>query len=245
MRKCKVFLVTIFCSLAGKVFSQAGLSDSAIYRQSIQTSVDTYYKSVGENAHLYNGSEYVPFNYQGTSKNPFFETGLFQSSTLRYDGVLYNNVPLAYDIYHEEVIINKYNQSFRIKLVNDKLDSFSFSGYTFIRVVRDSSSTVLPMTGFYQKLYGGKVMVLAKRKKKFEDVVTANGANGQFVEDDHYFIKKNGVYYQVHNKKSTLKVLKDRKKEVQKLLRKNKIKFKPNVEYGITKAAQYYDQIQN
>jgi len=65
------------------------------------------------------------------------------------------------------------------------------------------------------------------------------------VEDDHYFIKKDGVYYPVHNKKSTLYVFKDRKRDVQKLLRKNKIKFKPNPEYGIVRAAQYYDQIKN
>jgi len=245
MRKCFFYLIAVFCSATGKSFAQANLSDSAIYRQAIQNSIVSYYRSVGENAHLYNGSEYVPYNFQGNFKDLYFESASLQNASIKYDGIIYYNVPLSYDIYHDEIIINKYNQNFRIVLANEKIDSFAFSGYSFIRIVKDSNNTVLPTSGFYQELYNGTVKVLAKRRKKLFENVTAAGATADFIEDDQYFIKKKGTYYPVHNKKSTLQVFKDGKKEVQKLLRKNKIKFKPNLESGIIKAAQYYDQTQN
>src|SRR5258706_8102277 len=178
MRKIFILLTAIFCCTANKSFSQTDQSDSSLYQQSIQNVIEVYYKSVGENSHLYNGSEYVPYNYQG-NKNPYFETGTLQNAAIGYDGVVYNNVPLAYDIYKEEVIINKYNQNFRIKLVNDKITWFSVLDHTFIRIVRDSSNSALPVTGFYDKLYSGTVTVLAKRKKKIEETITLTGANVQ------------------------------------------------------------------
>jgi hypothetical protein len=244
MRKMILFLAALICGTGISVFAQADQSDSSIYEQSIQNAIGIYYKSAGENSHLYNGSEYVPLNTLN-HKNPFFETSTLQNASISYDGIVYNNVPLQYDIFNEEIIINRYNQNFRIKLVNNKINWFSIYGHAFIRIEHDSSTKILPDAGFYDQLYSGTVTVFAKRKKKLEENIAQNVINSQFVEDDHFFIKKDNIYYPVNSKKSTFKVFKDRKKEVQKLMRKNKVKFKPSLEFGIVKAAQYYDQTKN
>jgi len=244
MKEKYVLLIAVFCCAAAKIFAQADMSDSLLSRQSIQNAIEVYYKSIGENAHLYNGSEYVPNNFVN-SKNPYFEPLSSQQSIICYDGTVYNNVLLIYDIHREEVIINRYGQRFMIKLAREKIDWFSFPGHNFIRIVRDSSSKTLPGTGFYEKLYSGTVSVLAKRKKKIEETINSAGISTQFSGDDHIYIRKDGVYYPVRNKKSTLQVFRDSKKDIRRLLRKNKIKFKPDLEFGIVKAAQYYDQIKN
>jgi len=240
-----LIIATILCILTFiPGFSQADQTDTSVFQQSLKNAISAYYNAIGENAHLYNGSEYVSFNYQ-SDKNPFFESISLMNGSIMYDNVLYPNVPLAYDIQKDEVIINKYDENYRIKLINDKIEFFSLDGHTFVRIVEDSTTSALPETGYYDLLYNGKVSVFAKRKKKYEESITNTGAVTQFIEDDHYFIKKNNVYYAVGNKKSTLKVFKDKKKDIQKLLRKNKIKFSPNPEHGIVKAAQYYDQLKN
>ncbi|MBS1599912.1 MAG: hypothetical protein JST75_16920 [Bacteroidetes bacterium] len=244
MRKFLLFFAAISCSAAAKVFAQAEMSDSTVYRQSIQNAVSIYYKAIGENSHLYNGAEYVPFNSQG-NRNPFFESPDLHSASISYDGVVYHDVPLVYDIFSEEVIINKFNQNFKIKLVANKIDWFSVYDHMFIRLVHDSSVKTSPATGFYDRIYDGSVTVFAKRKKKLDETMLMNNIVSRFVEDDHFFIKKDGVYYPVSKKKSVFAVFKDRKKDIQKLMRKNKVKFKPSFEFGLVKAAQYYDQVKN
>jgi hypothetical protein len=240
---CLIFTAMLFFACAS-CFSQADLTDSSVYQQSLKNAINSYYKAIGENAHLYNGSEYVSFNYQN-GKNPYFQSIFLMNGSVLYDDVLYTDVPLTYDIYYDEVIINRYNQNYRIKLINDKVGYFSFAGHSFVRIVQDSTTGPLPGTGYYDRLYNGNVVVLAKRKKKFEETINNGSAATQYVEDDRYFIKKSNVYYPVSNKQSILRVFKDKKKDIQKLLKKNKIKFKPNPEFGIVKAAQYYDQLKN
>ncbi|PWT77280.1 MAG: hypothetical protein C5B59_04480 [Bacteroidetes bacterium] len=226
---------------AGYVRCQNGNSDSLIYQQSVKSAVDLFYKSMNENIHLYNGSEYVSFNYQ-SNKNPFFVTDSFEEGALFYDSVLYHAVPLAYDIYFDELITYRYRLPYRIKLVPEKVGWFTLNGHTFVRIQADSTSG-LPGTGYYDRLYNGKSMVLAKRKKITADIVVENVYSFRYQESDHYFVKKDGAFIPVHNKKTTMHVFKDRKKELLKLLKKNKIKFKTNPELAIARAAEYYDQI--
>jgi len=244
MKKSFVLFVQLYCCMIMAAHAQSNLTDSTGGQDAVKNTIDLYYKSIGENAHLYNGSEYISNNYQ-VNKNPLFESIFSMSGSIAYDGTLYKDVPLAYDIYHEEVIINRYEKNFRIKLANEKIDSFSFFGHHFIRIVPDSADNPLLTIGFYDVMYNGHTTMLVKRRKKYEETVVSSGAITQFIEDDRYFIKKDNVYYDVHNKKTTLQVFKDKKKDLQKLLRKNKIKFKPDPELGIVKTAEYYDQLKN
>jgi len=244
MKKSSALFVLFYGCVIMVASAQSTLSDSSGNQESVRNTIDLYYKSIGENAHLYNGSEYISNNYQ-VNRNPFFENIFLLSGSVAYDGTLYKNVPLAYDIYHDEVIINRYDRNYRIKLISEKIDSFSLFGHYFIRIVPDSADNPLLAMGFYDLMYNGHVSVLVKRRKKYEETVTSSGVISQFTEDDYFFVKKNNLYYPVHNKKTTLQVFKDKKKDLQKLLRKNKIKFKPDPEFGIVKAAEYYDQLKN
>src|SRR5258706_273304 len=78
-------------------------------------------------------------------------------------------------------------------------------------------------TGCYDLLYDGNVKVLAKRKEKIEETVTADGAISKFIPVDFYFIKKNNTWYTIGSRRSVLGVLKGKKSEISKYLRKNKI----------------------
>lgn len=244
MKKNILFFVAILWYPASKAFAQADSSGVSAYEQSIQNAIESYHKAIGENNHLYNGSEYVTGNYQ-PENNPYYASIFSGNGSILYDELLFNDVPLTYDIFHDEVIIDRYNQHYKIRLVSEKIDHFDFAGHTFIRIVEDSSNKVLLGTGFYDRLYNNKLMVLAKRRKKVVETIELTGATSQFTEDDHYFINKNGEWNEVHNRASVLRVLKDKRKDVVKLMRKNKIKFKNNFENATVKAAEYYDQIKN
>ncbi|HEX4849200.1 MAG TPA: hypothetical protein VFV08_00270, partial [Puia sp.] len=69
---------------AGNIRCQNSYSDSLIHQESVRNAVDLFYKSMNENIHLYNGSEYVSLNYQ-SNKNPFYGSTSLEEGSLFYD----------------------------------------------------------------------------------------------------------------------------------------------------------------
>ena len=55
--------------------------------------------------------------------------------------------------------------------------------------------------------------------------------------------KKANTFYMVSNKKSLLAILKDRKKEVQEFIRKNKLNIHKDKDNALPKIAAFYDEI--
>jgi hypothetical protein len=239
-----VFILSFYFQLLNnKILGQAFLQDSNTYDLPQKNAIEFYYKSFGQNAHLYNGSEYVTYDVH-IKGNPYFLPDM-QSGALYYDGMGYENLPMIYDILHDELIINRYTQNFRIRLVNEKTSYFSLGNHFFIRIAQDTADNPVILTGYYERLYAGNITVLAKRRKRIEETVLAEGVSSQFIEDDLFYIKKYNIYYTVRNKRTVLEIFKERKKDIQKFLRKNKIKFKKNPEYAIVRMTEFYDQIKN
>jgi hypothetical protein len=227
------------------VHAQAYVQDSDFVQSSISNSIDFYEKYVGENMHLYNGSEYVPYDFH-IKGNPYYATNLFQNGSINYDGTSYQNILISYDIVRDEVTTNRYHENFRIKLVTAKIAWFSVLNHFFVRILQDSSNKSIINTGFYDRLYDGKIKLFAKRTKKIQETVTADeGQKLWFEENDLYYVKKTDKYYAVSGKSGLLDIFKDRKKDIEKYWKKNKIRFKDDPENTILKTVEYYDQFKN
>jgi len=236
-----------FLLVACSAFSQSDMQDTAFYHASLDNAIGLYYKTIGENAHLYNGSEYMLDGAyeKDDTKNLYFLSIFLDKGSVFYDGAQYDNIPMSYDILHDDLITTRYNQIYRIRLNADKVERFIFAGHEFVHIADDSAHHLPFGTGYYEKLYDGKTRVLAKRKKILEQRYAGGAAISNYLENDHYYILKNDVYNPVSTKKSVLNLFKDHKKEMKKYFRKNKVKFSPRPEFGIVRAAAYYDQIKN
>ena len=248
MKRLIVSLLILIGMPYTRAYCQSEIQDSSQIQPSINQAIGIYYKAIGENAHLYNGSEYLQYIvYNPTpDRNPFFQNIFMQNGTVQYDGTVYHDVPLTYDVYKDALISLRYNWNYRIKLVTDKIGFFDLAGHHFVLINEDSTASLPDGTGFYEELYNGKSLsVLAKRKRKKEDRLYSAEFTTYFLPNDHYYVKKGGNYYPVNSKSSVLDVFQDKKKDIRKYLRKNNISFKPSPETGIVSAAAYYDQIKN
>lgn len=233
------------CFVNNLLFSQTGTADSTSSGPALQNTIDLYYTITGENAHLYSGSEYVRTN-STVIGHPYFDTTSLLNGSIYLSGTLYKNIPLLYDILHDDIIINKYNQNYFIRLPGEKIDFFSIATDTFVKVVPDSADKVLPGIGFYNRIYNGKTEVIVKRKKVLNEDPPANGVSQfHYLQHNSYFVKKKNVYFQVSSRKSLFKLFDDKNKEIRKYLRKNKINFKEQPEYAILQASKYYDLLTN
>ena len=217
--------------------------DTSFYRQSVNTVLNNYKASVQENLHLYTGKEYIRPGH-GMKGTPFFESDSLLSGTVFYDGKPYENITLMYDLTDDAIIINNYTGNNYIQLVPEKIDHFSVLQHKFERIKSDSATASFMRTGFYEKLFEGKMTVFVRREKRLKNI-TINDTNAEYIQYDYYYIRINNSFYPVDDKRLLLNAAADKKDELKKFIKDNKINFNKDRGNALVKIAAYYSQIKN
>ena len=224
--------------------AQVAPTDSLPQSRAVQTAVNLYTRAVREQARIYNGSEYQEFT-RPAEGHPFFESDTWEEGTVWYDGEDYRNIAVMYDILHDELVIEHYDQKgymVKIKVLQSRINRFSLLGHTFVRIQQDAAGNF--REGFYDLLYDGGSRVMVKRKKTFtEEVDNTNTVKIIFSTHNQYFIEHGGRYYQVKGRASIMRVLKDKKRPLSQYIRKEQLNFKERREHDLVKLAAFYDQI--
>ena len=204
--------------------------------------VKLYFNAIGENAHIYSGYEYFTPD-RNIKGSPYYLSDSPWPSDIMYDDSYYRDIPIMYDVVKDEVIINRLGQNFKISLVTDKLKSFTFHRHEFIRVSVDSVNGNPLETGFYDRLYNGKTIVLAKRKTRLQETYVYSQINYEYIRQDSYYVIVAGQIVQVDSKSSVLKLFNSKKSEIKAFIRKNKLNFKSDFEKTLVAISGYYDQL--
>lgn len=202
---------------------------------------DVYNPFIQKQSRLYNGLEHPGYSVR-IKGHAYFQQKELEIGTIVYDELAFANVPMLYDLVKDQVVIQYANGFTKIGLVSEKVKEFTLLNHHFIRLQADSISGSPIITGFYDELYTGKLILLAKRIK-FIDETIKDELEREFLPNDLFFIKKEGVYYAVKSYKGLLLVLKDKAAAVKQYLRKNRIKFRKGPENAIVKATVYYDSL--
>lgn len=203
--------------------------------------VELFYKTINEGAHLFNGTEYIMYD-QHIKGDPYFLPAVTPGSIF-YDGTLYTNVPMLYETAAGNLVIRQYNNGLLINLINERIDYFNLNNHLFLHIIPDSGNTVIT-NGFYDRLYNSgnnSFTLFAKRQKLlYED---PNTYERSFKLTDRYYLLKNNVWHTIRSQGDLLALFKDRKKDITKYLRQNKIKYKKDPEYALVKISGYYDSL--
>lgn len=242
MQKQDVVLIVLFVLLPSLLLAQPKVPENLPADSLPERGIRIADHVTSSHLHLYNGTEYVDYD-KYVEGYPFFESETVEKGTLVYDGALYQNVPMLYDVVKDEVIIEHFNQYFKIKLISDRISNFSLLNHPFVRIKADSLPEPSIPTGFYEKLYDGKVKVLAKRIKIMEEEIVYNQLKRRFVQNDRYYLCKNTVYVQVKGRNAIFRVFRDRRKEVRKFIQENKIRFENDPGTSLTHIARFYDKL--
>jgi len=245
LKKNKIELfVTLLLLIAcrNNIFGQSEVQDSIKCNNAFSNTIALYTETIGVQAGIYNGCDY---QYERiNSGHVFFETNDLVKGSIVYDHIEYRDVPMLYDIVRDELVIQGNYQPYFILLASYKVSQFSLSGHTFTRISADSLTGTAIQTGFYQCLYNGKTKAWVKNRKGIEESIdNGNILKKTAVEKNKWFISKQGTYYEVQGKSSVLKVLADKKKEIQQYTKQNKIKFKNNMDVALARIVAYYDTI--
>jgi hypothetical protein len=240
----KSILLLLLCyTFASTAFAQQ--ADTLKITQAAYANIqNNFNKALGPQSRLYNGREYnfYPPSLKGTAY--FMDVHDWGPGSVFYDGYLYKNVDILYDLYKDELVTPLYKSFLKIHLLNERVKYFDLMGHHFVYLVKDPTNPTSVNFGYYDQLYAGKIQVLARHSKSIQTSIEYTGAiNSYFSPSNDYYIFKNGLYYSVNSEGSFLDVLKDRKKELRQFIKANKIKFRKQRENAMAKVAAYYDTL--
>jgi hypothetical protein len=243
----KVHFLFIFFLITYHASSQISIADTSTVTSSLHNAVNLYHRLLSPETGLYNGSEYAYNTYYRFTINeghPYFQEKRFDTGAVFYNGILYENVPLMYDIIKEELLTKDPISVNTIRLNTERIQWFVILGHTFIKLNHDSTDNATLPSGFYDLLYNGNTSLYKKISKSFEATSdTYYGIKQYVVESSEYFIKKDNHYYKIKNKKALLLVMNNQKKEVEQFIKKNKLSVKKDKENALKNIVAYYDSI--
>lgn len=188
---------------------------------------------------LFNGYEYVDYDQRVYGKeHPYYRDRTLTPGTVWYCGRVYRHVPLNYDIVKDLVITRYKNNINRICLLAEKVDSFMIYGRMFIRMQAPLA------TGYYARLYKGRSALFGRYSKIFSSLVVIDNAAWDAIAPAHtFYLQVNGRFHAVKNKQALLQLLRDRKKELKRFIRREAVSFKADPEAALISVITYYDTL--
>lgn len=219
-------------------------SDNPSEELIVRNAATVYFKSLGEQAGIYRGVEYTGYPFRIKSGHQYFESAEISYGSVFYDGILYEGVPMRYDIVKNEVVVLYPDNVSGISLHNQKIKHFNIYNHHFIHIGKeDLISDAIP-AGFYDRVYEGEIELLVNRSKGTLKGITSAGNFITILKQKNiFFLRMKNQYFQVESIASVLKVLGDNQKEILDELKKNKIKFRKDPEKAIVHMLRFNDEL--
>lgn len=240
----RMLLIVIISIHTATVKAQLSADDSVFLQKAVAHAVSLYRQSTGDQSGLYNGSQYAgyPFNFKDGG-HPYFITDAAVAGSIVYDNTFYPGARLLFNEISDLLVFE--DSTHRIQLISERVAAFSIGSNRFMRIVRDSLSSPLTATGFYNVLYEGRVTVLKKEVKSIREELRSvdDGVIRSIDKKLFYYIKKDSVYFPVGTKNTLLRIYKDKKKEIQQYIKANDLSFKKDRDNLLIKTGAYYDQL--
>lgn len=239
--KHKILIGLFLLAPGGFSLAQPG-PDVAFLAAAKQHAINRYNQALAAQARLYNGSKYRAPEHT-LEEHPYFFSEDWVMGTVHYDGDVFEDVPLMYDLFQGVLVTEHYPSGHPIQLVYGKLQRFSIAGHTFEKIEKETVGNSLPASGFYDVLYAGPTRVVARRQKQKHEEITANEIERSYEERNRFFMYRNGVFFQVKSKHSVRKLMADKKQEVRRFLKLHKTSFSTDRENMLKMTAEYYDSL--
>ncbi|MBO9583381.1 MAG: hypothetical protein J7574_04410 [Flavobacterium sp.] len=163
----------------------------------------------------------------------------FNLGNISFEGQIYSDVNLKYDILEDQVIYkqNGSSENVPINLITNKVDYFFIKNKKFINLKEESVKFPSIIKGIYEETYiGENVSLYIKHTKEKAKSFQADVIYYDFIYKIGYVLKYNNYFYKVETERDFKKIFPNFKKEInsiyntdKKLERSNKPQFIENL----------------
>jgi hypothetical protein len=234
-------VIILLVSTVVKSFGQNELTNASSVKETVAYPVALYKAATSQSQNLYNGRQYYVYDSR-SEEHQFFLDRKWKKGSVLYDGQLFDSIPMLYDIFKDELVIKHFNGD-DLLLQSEKTDSFILNGHRFERLEAGKEINDQMRTGFYDILYNGKTRTLVRRSKQRQETIREKRIIALFPQKNLFYIRKDESFHAVHSKKSVFGLFPEHKKELRKVLKDQKIKFKKNRELAIARIVAAYDEL--
>jgi hypothetical protein len=215
--------------------------DSVYLLKARNNTIQVFLDSMKELSPVYQGREFIPYN-QNIKGSPFFLNTGPVSGTQEYNGIEYPNIKFALDMVSDKVVLKNYTSEYLMIAPSEKIRRFTLGNHSFFRPEADIRFRGLSDTGFYEIIYPGKTMVVAKKTKQIQ-YYQGEDIPYQFTSYSSYYVYDQFQFREINNQKDLLSIYKNKEGEIRKYLHNQKINYKRNKEETLIQSAKYFDQI--
>lgn len=246
MRKL-YFAWTLTCAfiLVTQIAAQPTSKDSSIRSAAITYAVQQYQDYISFAAPLYAGPQYTDYYLKLQDGHPFYLNTAFHYGSIMYDNILYQKIPMKYDILQSKIVIQDASGIFRLLPEYDKISFFTLDNHEFIKLIKDSSNPSLPISGFYEVLYKDKGLTVLKKETKqvVEDLNSKSTIQRNVISDVDFYVRTGNAYRIFNKKNQVLSAFKDKKTEIRQYIRKKNLDFKNDSENSLVSVASFYQSL--
>lgn len=151
--------------------------------------------------------------------NPLFKDGQWQHASLKYQGQVYQNIKVLYNLEEDYLAVGHPTVPDKmIKLENAALDWFELGSDLFVCLDEEVQS------GIYQSLYADKNIYLYRKQSKQLEFDQSNHTKIYNSRFEYYFFSE-GSFQNITKKKDIVAVFSDHRKSLKKFIRTNKLSF--------------------
>lgn len=203
--------------------------------------VQSYTTSPAARDRLYNGPLYSGYDHHPQG-HPFFLSDTLLTGSISYDGIVFPDVRLSYDLNKDVVIMKNALKDINFELLPEKLQYFTITQHRFLYLTSDSTAVDLPSTGFYEELYHGKAIALARHEKVIQSIGRAEENLFRYRQYDFYYLEVKGRYYSIHSERNMLDAFGPDKTLIRDFVKRSHLSFRKDPVTALAKTAAYYSK---
>lgn len=186
-----------------------------------QNLVDAYLKEADDHAALYYAPLEQPFNATRWENDPFWESAEGSIGTVYYDGVLYKDVMMRFNVAQQQLAVATPKNKILVCPDMSKIEYFTLFDQHFERI--DGRFAAMEFSDG-----NGVEFWNAKEKIKGPDVFINNHSYNSYIENDYYYLKIDGVMHKVKKAKDIAKLFPTAKSTMMKQLRETEYSIQGN-----------------
>ena len=193
---------------------------------------------------LFNGKIWTNL-YHATEGHQFFSLRDFLPGSVSMSGKVFDNTALRFklDLVNDELLLSA-DMSTVIQLNKEMVDFFTLEteGRT-IRFVKLEAGGVNPLDGYYQELHSGSTKLYVSYRKELRLRSTV-GERDTFIQMHSVYLVKDGIPYKITGRAGLMKRLADKKIQLRKHIRSEKIRISGNNPGSVVPLLEFYDSLE-
>ena len=237
----RCLLLTPFLLVMQNVCAQKGVSDSLYVAAAKANLKKHYYEERKSESLLYIGSDYA--DYEAVlDEHPFFLNDDWIFGDVQYNGIVYKNVPLQYDIHSQKLITEHAATGRRIELIQQKVAWFNLERHHFVFLSDLQTKGKIPQE-YYELLVDGNTKLFASHSKTFQESTVTGKLEVRVEETKRYLVYKNAAFIPVKGKSTLMDALADKKASLGSEMRRRKISFNRDKHQAMIETVRIYNRL--